>query len=72
MNTVELGGTGLEITRVGFGAWAIGGAEYDCGWGAQDDEDSIAASSRSLASAERSRAPSSSFLAAAPGSKSAE
>ena len=43
MNTVELGGTGLEITRVGFGAWAIGGAEYDWGWGAQDDEDSIAA-----------------------------
>jgi aryl-alcohol dehydrogenase-like predicted oxidoreductase len=43
VNTVELGGTGLEITRVGFGAWAIGGAEYDWGWGAQDDEDSIAA-----------------------------
>jgi aryl-alcohol dehydrogenase-like predicted oxidoreductase len=43
VNTVELGGTGLEITRVGFGAWAIGGAEYDWGWGAQEDEDSIAA-----------------------------
>jgi len=42
LRTVELGGTGLEITRVGFGAWAIGGAEYDWGWGAQDDEDSIA------------------------------
>ena len=43
MNTVELGRTGLKITRVGFGAWAIGGAEYDWGWGTQDDEDSLAA-----------------------------
>jgi aryl-alcohol dehydrogenase-like predicted oxidoreductase len=43
-----LGETGLEITRVGFGAWAIGGAGYDWGWGAQDDEDSIAAIHRSL------------------------
>jgi len=31
MKTTELGGTGMEISRVGFGAWAIGGAEYD--WG---------------------------------------
>ena len=43
IKTSELGTTGLEITRVGFGAWAIGGAAYDWGWGAQDDEDSIAA-----------------------------
>ena len=43
LRTVELGGTGLEITPVGFGAWALGGANYDWGWGAQDDEDSIAA-----------------------------
>ena len=41
--TARLGNTGLEITRVGFGAWAIGGAGYDWGWGSQDDEDSIAA-----------------------------
>jgi aryl-alcohol dehydrogenase-like predicted oxidoreductase len=33
----------MRISRVGFGAWAIGGAEYDWGWGSQDDEDSIAA-----------------------------
>jgi aryl-alcohol dehydrogenase-like predicted oxidoreductase len=38
-----MGTTGLEITRVGFGAWALGGAGYDWGWGAQDDDDSIAA-----------------------------
>jgi aryl-alcohol dehydrogenase-like predicted oxidoreductase len=43
IKTSELGTTGLEITRVGFGAWAIGGAAYDWGWGAQDDDDSIAA-----------------------------
>ncbi len=41
--TTQLGTTGLEITRVGFGAWALGGANYDWGWGAQDDEESIAA-----------------------------
>jgi aryl-alcohol dehydrogenase-like predicted oxidoreductase len=39
----ELGTTGLQITRVGFGAWAIGGAGYDWGWGRQEDRDSIAA-----------------------------
>jgi aryl-alcohol dehydrogenase-like predicted oxidoreductase len=43
MKTTQLGDTGLEISRVGFGAWAIGGADYDWGWGAQDDEESIAA-----------------------------
>jgi aryl-alcohol dehydrogenase-like predicted oxidoreductase len=47
MKTTELGGTGKEISRVGFGAWAIG-AEYDWGWGDQDDEQSIAAIHRAL------------------------
>jgi aryl-alcohol dehydrogenase-like predicted oxidoreductase len=41
--TRELGSTGLEITRVGFGAWAIGGGGWERGWGPQDDEESIAA-----------------------------
>jgi aryl-alcohol dehydrogenase-like predicted oxidoreductase len=41
--TEELGSTGLEITRVGFGAWAIGGGAWEFGWGPQDDEESIAA-----------------------------
>jgi aryl-alcohol dehydrogenase-like predicted oxidoreductase len=41
--TTELGSTGLEITRVGFGAWAIGGGGWEFGWGPQDDEQSIAA-----------------------------
>ena len=42
MKKTHLGTTGLEITRVGFGAWALGAADYDWGWGAQDDEESIA------------------------------
>ena len=41
--TAELGSTGLEITRVGFGAWAIGGGGWQFGWGPQDDMQSIAA-----------------------------
>jgi aryl-alcohol dehydrogenase-like predicted oxidoreductase len=49
LNTTELGTTGLEITRVGFGAWAIGGGGWEFGWGAQDDEQSIAAIHHALA-----------------------
>jgi len=37
-----LGNTGLELSVVGLGAWAIGGAGYAFGWGPQDDKDSIA------------------------------
>jgi aryl-alcohol dehydrogenase-like predicted oxidoreductase len=48
MRTVTFGRTGLEITRVGFGAWALGGGNWDWGWGAQDDEESIAAIHRAL------------------------
>ena len=43
LKTTQLGDTGLEITRVGFGAWAIGGGGWEFGWGPQDDEQSIAA-----------------------------
>jgi len=41
--TTTLGDTGLEITRIGFGAWAIGGGGWEFGWGPQQDEESIAA-----------------------------
>jgi aryl-alcohol dehydrogenase-like predicted oxidoreductase len=41
LTTTKLGNTDLEITRVGFGAWAIGGNGYEFGWGAQDDDESI-------------------------------
>jgi aryl-alcohol dehydrogenase-like predicted oxidoreductase len=43
LTTTQLGETGLQITRVGFGAWAIGGGGWEFGWGPQDDEQSIAA-----------------------------
>jgi len=43
VRSAELGRTGLEISRVGVGAWAIGGAGYDWGWGSQADDDSIGA-----------------------------
>jgi aryl-alcohol dehydrogenase-like predicted oxidoreductase len=46
--TTELGSTGLEITRIGFGAWAIGGGGWEFGWGPQEDEESIAAIHRAL------------------------
>jgi aryl-alcohol dehydrogenase-like predicted oxidoreductase len=46
--TTQLGETGLEITRVGFGAWAIGGGGWEFGWGAQEDDESIAAIHRAL------------------------
>ena len=45
---VKLGRSGLEITRVGFGAWAIGGGEWEFGWGAQEEAESIAAIERAL------------------------
>jgi aryl-alcohol dehydrogenase-like predicted oxidoreductase len=38
----RLGLTDMHITRVGFGAWAIGGAGWVAGWGRQDDSASIA------------------------------
>src|SRR3989442_13248956 len=41
--TTPLGTTGMRITRVGFGAWAIGGGGWTFAWGNQDDADSIAA-----------------------------
>lgn len=39
----QFGTTDMSITRVGFGAWAIGGPDWAVGWGAQDDRDSIVA-----------------------------
>jgi aryl-alcohol dehydrogenase-like predicted oxidoreductase len=48
LQTAQLGRTGLEITRVGFGAWALGGGDWEHGWGPQDDEESIAAINHAL------------------------
>jgi len=41
--TTRLGRTGMCLTRVGFGAWAIGGGDWAFAWGNQDDDASIAA-----------------------------
>lgn len=41
--TVALGRTDMNITRLGFGAWAIGGGGWAFAWGDQDDEQSLAA-----------------------------
>lgn len=41
--TRTLGSSGLQITTVGLGAWAIGGGEWSFAWGPQDDDASIAA-----------------------------
>ena len=43
MQTRRLGRTDLNLTPLGFGAWAIGGGDWAFGWGSQDDRDSIAA-----------------------------
>ena len=48
MQTRQLGNSDLRITPVGYGAWAIGGSGWQFAWGAQDDNDSIAAIHRSL------------------------
>src|ERR1022692_1420559 len=42
LRTSQLGAAGLEITRVGFGARAIGGG-WEFGWGPQQDEEPVAA-----------------------------
>jgi aryl-alcohol dehydrogenase-like predicted oxidoreductase len=41
--TRRLGRTDMNITPIGFGAWAIGGGDWAVGWGSQDDAASIAA-----------------------------
>ena len=43
-----LGTTDMEITRVGFGAWAVGGGGWAYGWGPQDDDESMAAINHAL------------------------
>ncbi len=40
---IPFGRTGMDITRIGFGAWAVGGT-----WGGQDDDDSVEAIRRAV------------------------
>jgi aryl-alcohol dehydrogenase-like predicted oxidoreductase len=41
MQTRRLGNSDLEITPIGFGSWAIGGAGWEFGWGQQDDQAAV-------------------------------
>jgi aryl-alcohol dehydrogenase-like predicted oxidoreductase len=43
MTKKKLGNSDLEITPIGVGAWAMGGAGWAFSWGPQDDQESIAA-----------------------------
>ena len=43
MQTRRLGNSDLELTRIGYGAWAIGGGDWQFGWGDQDDSEAIEA-----------------------------
>ncbi len=47
MQKRRLGDSELEISRIGFGAWAIGGP-WEWGWGSQDDGASIRTIHRAL------------------------
>jgi aryl-alcohol dehydrogenase-like predicted oxidoreductase len=48
MKTRRLGWTELDLTTVGLGTFAMGGAGWEASWGPQDDEDSVATILRSL------------------------
>jgi aryl-alcohol dehydrogenase-like predicted oxidoreductase len=43
-----LGNSDLALTPIGFGAWAIGGGNWEFAWGPQNDNESIAAIHRAL------------------------
>jgi aryl-alcohol dehydrogenase-like predicted oxidoreductase len=48
MDNNKLGNSDLQITRIGVGAWAMGGSGWAFSWGPQDDEKSIAAIHKAL------------------------
>ena len=49
LTTRPFGCTGLEITTVGAGTWAMGGSGWAFSWGDQDDSASVAAIRRAIA-----------------------
>ncbi len=46
--TRQLGNSDMQLTAIGFGAWAIGGGDWQFAWGHQEDQDSIDAIHRAL------------------------
>jgi aryl-alcohol dehydrogenase-like predicted oxidoreductase len=48
LQTRTFGKTGMEITPIGFGSWAIGGSGWSGAWGPQDDEEAVGAIRRAV------------------------
>ncbi|MCA9213586.1 MAG: aldo/keto reductase [Planctomycetales bacterium] len=48
MRKRALGASGLELTTIGIGTWAIGGGDWKFGWGQQDESEAIAAIIRGI------------------------
>lgn len=46
--TRALGNSDLQLTPIGYGAWAIGGGDWEFAWGPQDDSDSLRAIEHAL------------------------
>ena len=46
--TKKLGNSDMQLSAIGFGAWAIGGGDWQYAWGPQDDQDSISAIERAI------------------------
>jgi aryl-alcohol dehydrogenase-like predicted oxidoreductase len=46
--TRTLGSSDLQLTPIGYGAWAIGGGNWEFAWGPQDDEESIQTIERAI------------------------
>lgn len=44
----QLGNSDMQLTPIGFGAWAIGGGDWQYAWGPQEDQKSIEAIHRAL------------------------
>ena len=48
MQKRRLGNSDMDLSPIGFGAWAIGGGDWAFSWGPQDDNHSIAAIHKAL------------------------
>ncbi len=48
MQTNSLGNSGLQLSAIGLGTWAMGGGDWKFGWGPQDDRESIETVHRAL------------------------
>ena len=46
--TRQLGNSDLHITPIGYGAWAIGGGNWEFAWGSQDDDESVKTIERAI------------------------